>query len=44
MKSITEDARDGCEKYRDVIEHLYSCKCADSNAARVIKFFAGEIE
>jgi hypothetical protein len=44
MKSIEEDARDVCEKYRHIIDHLYESSGADSNAARDIKIFAGELD
>lgn len=44
MKSVTEDAQSICEKYRNVIDHLYESSGADSNAARAIKIFAGELD
>lgn len=44
MKSIEEDARDGCEKYRHIIDHLYESNSADAVSAKIIMKCAGEIE
>lgn len=44
MKSMTEDAQAICEKYRNVIDHLYESNSADAVSAKIIMKCAGEIE